>query len=215
MIMGMLHRDKLFSILLIVFFCISCSVKKDDETKSFKSLSENIIGGKVKYQAIFLSIVDTLNNWKTNSLFGTSISCDYSGFQVDSLLCFNKEKNKMVTCILENECNEDHGDGIHFLYGAKIKGNWYFFKGAYIFLPREMYVSKDKVHEPLSFTKLHEIAMKNIYNGYLKKDMNGQWVIDEGFFSDLTSKAWCFKCTQQAEWDSAYLSFVKRNWKKK
>lgn len=216
MIMVMLHRDKLFSIILILSFCISCSRKiKDNDNKYFKSFSENTIGSKVEYQRIYLSVVDTLNNWRTNGLFGTSVSCNYSEFQVDSLLCFNREKNKMVTCILESECKEDHGDGIHFLYGVKIIEKWYFFKGPYLFLPRGMYISKDKDNEPLSFTRLHEIAMKNIYNGYLKKDANGQWVIDDSFFLDLTSKAWCFKCTQQAEWDSAYLSFVKRNWKKK
>jgi hypothetical protein len=125
----------------------------------------------------------------------------------------------MVTCVLESECNEDQGDGIHFLYGAKIKEKWYFFKGAYIFLPRKMYASKNKEHEPLSFIKLHELAIKNIYNGYLKKDAKGQWIIDDDYFNGLATKnlttggyGSCFECKTEEEY---FLYLVHRNWKKK
>ena len=213
MTMDMLHRSRLLLGLVLLLFSVSCSEKKnDDKTVLFKTISKRISGHE-EYAKVYNNIVDTLNSWKLNNLFGgTSVACNYSSFQIDSLLCFNKENNKVIICILESECREDYGDGIHFLYGAKIKGLWYFFLGPYIFIPREMYVSKNKIHEPLSFAKLHEIAMKEVFNGYLKKGSKGQWEVDDSFFSDITSQAWCTTCHSQADWDSTYLSIVRKNW---
>lgn len=96
----------------------------------------------------------------------------------------------MITCILERECKEDYGDGIHLLYGVKIKELWFFFRGPYIFIPREMYVSKDKVNEPLPFAKLHEIAMKEVFGGYLVKNARGKWEINESFFHEFEASNW-------------------------
>ena len=209
----MLHRGRLFSSLVLLLFFVSCSEKKnDDKTMIFKTISKRSIGHK-EYTNIYGNIVDTLNCWKSNNLFSTSVACNYSSFRVDSLLCFNGSQNKMITCILERECKEDYGDGIHLLYGVKIKELWFFFRGPYIFIPREMYVSKDKINEPLSFAKLHEIAMKEVFGGYLRKNSKGDWEVDEGFFSDITSQAWCTTCHNQADWDSTYLSIVRKNWK--
>jgi len=43
-----------------------------------------------------------------------------------------------------------------------------------------MYVSKDKIYTPISFTKLHEIAMKEVFNGYVLKKKK-----DIGFWKNL------------------------------
>lgn len=228
MIMDMLHRDKLFSILLIMLLCISCSEKKRNvDTRDIKLFSQNIIGGKVEYQRIYTYVVDTLNNWKINNLFSTSIACKYSNFQVDSLMCFNKEKNRMITCVLESECKDDADDGIKILLGAKIQNKWYFFSGAFIVIPRDMYVSKNKLHEPLSFSKLHEIAMKEVFGGYLKKNDKGEWEINEEFFktefeglgwgdfknqeSDSSLKGKRFK-NEKDYYEFRYLEKARNNW---
>jgi hypothetical protein len=202
----MLRQDKRIIFILIAMFLFSCSKndKKNEYAIKCSQISIQNIGGDRDYRTVFLIINDTLTNWKIHGLIDfRSGSCDYSSNRVDSLLLFNKQKDKMVTAILEKGCNEDYGDGIHFFYGAKIKGQWYFFAGAYILLPREMYVSKDKVHEPISFAKLHEIAMKEVFNGYLiekktKRDL-GWWKntfspeykyeyeINEHFFDELNT----------------------------
>jgi hypothetical protein len=70
----------------------------------------------------------------------------------------------MCKCQKYKTCN---AEDLHFLYEAKISGKWYFFLGATLYLPRNMY-QKD-THTPLSFAKLHEIALKEIYEGYLNK----------------------------------------------
>jgi hypothetical protein len=67
----------------------------------------------------------------------------------------------------------------------------------------------------LSFEKLKQIATYNIYRGYLIKDEKGNWIINDKFFSDLTSVAWCTDCTTQEQWDSAYMYQVNLNWQKK
>jgi hypothetical protein len=190
MTMVMLHRGRLFIGLVAILLFVSCSEKKnDDKTVIFKAISKHSIG-RIEYAKIYNNIVDTLNFWKSNNLFGTSVTCNYSSFQVDSLLCFNKEKNRLITCILERECREDYADGIIFFYGAKIKGKWCFFAGGFICIPREYYVSKDKVNEPLSFTKLHEIAMKEVFGGYLKQSNKGKWEINDAFFHEFDASNW-------------------------
>ena len=70
-----------------------------------------------KYQITLQLISDTLANWEKNNIAGyRSGSCNYSSYTSDSLLCFNKEKNRLVNCILERGCKEDVSDGIHFFY---------------------------------------------------------------------------------------------------
>jgi hypothetical protein len=48
-------------------------------------------------------------------------------------------------------------------------------------IPREHYQSD--IHTPLSFKKLHELAMKEIFRGYLKKNSNDEWEINDAFFT--------------------------------
>lgn len=214
--MDMLHRDKLVLLLFLLLFFISCSDKKqENNTSKFQDTSSKTIGGESIYQSVFSNIMDTLNNWKANQLFGGSVSCNYSSFRVDSLICFNKGKNKLVTCILESGCNEDYGDGIHFLYGAKIKSEWFIYRGAYIFLPRENY--QDDIHTPLSFEKLHEIAMKEVFNGYLIKNKNGEWEVNEDFFIQMESRnpnGRFGSCGYCQTFDEYVLYLTQMNWKK-
>ena len=79
-------------------------------------------------------------------------------------------------------------------------------------LPRERY--QQDIHSPLSFDKLKQIATWHIYRHYLKKNQYGEWVINEQFFSDLTSVAWCSNCNAQEQWNEAYLRHVQANWQK-
>jgi hypothetical protein len=87
----------------------------------------------------------------------------------------------------------------------------YFFSGPTLVLPREYY-QKDT---PLSFEKLKQIATDHIYRRYLIKNKQGNWEINERFFSDLTSVAWCTDCVTQEQWDSAYIQQVHMNWNKR
>lgn len=104
-------------------------------------------------------------------------------------------------------------DDITYLNGVKIADKWYFFSGGTLFLPRKYY-QKD-IHTSLSFEKMKQLAIKEIYSTYLKKGANGEWEVNEKFFADLTSGAWCTDCKTQTQWDSAYLVQVRLNWQKR
>ena len=137
---------------------------------------------------------DTLSNWNKNNLFGGSVACK-SSFQLDSLLCFNKNRNRVVSTILYGGCRTDQSDLIQTCYGAKIKNKWYFFGGASYTLLRDYYGSD--INTPLSFEKMHEIALEEIYSGYLIKKDKGfwgnifgktEWEINEAFFEGMESR---------------------------
>ena len=48
-------------------------------------------------------------------------------------------------------------------------------------VPREHYQSD--IYTPVSFEKLHEIAIRNSFRGYLKKNEDGEWEINDAFFT--------------------------------
>lgn len=46
---------------------------------------------------------------------------------------------------------------------------------------REHYQSD--IHSPVSFEKLHELAIEEMLRGYIKKDKRGTWQINDAFFT--------------------------------
>ena len=137
-------------------------------------------------------------------------------------MCFNNKKNRVVSCILYGGCPKDQSDEIKTYYGAKFNNKWYFFGGASCTLLRKSYQSDES--KPLSFDKLHEIAMKEVYSGYLIKKGKGFWVnlfskpeyeINESFFKGMESRnsdgtyAPCFQTFKEA-----VLCEINHKWKK-
>ena len=129
---------------------------------------------------------------------------------------FQQTKNKLITSILF-KCDVPNcvQENIWYFYGVSIKGKWYFFSGPTMVLPRP----SNSLNVVPSFENLHEIAMKQIYRGYLKPKGFlglGDYEINEGFFQDLTSVAWYPGAApkNQPEWDAIYLKIVQDNWSK-
>lgn len=197
----MLNRDNFFKIIIIICFASCHNVKEkeiNETTKFFKKTSESIIT-KYEYKNVYYLMNDSIRIWAKNNLVPYRIATE--PFKIDSLLCFNKARNKVITALEYQYISEltDH-DGIIFFYGLKIKDKWYFFNGASIHLPREYY-QKD-IHTPLSFEKLHEIAMNEVFNGYLKKKDKGfwnnlfgktDWEINDDFFKEINHPRILFK----------------------
>ena len=80
------------------------------------------------------------------------------------------------------------------------------------------YYQKDN-YTPLSWEKLNEIAMQEIFSGYLKKDQNGEWQINDGFFDDIVHKNInttgydeCFECKTEEEY---VMYMVRKNWRQR
>lgn len=151
---------KLIAILIFSLFVNSCNYKNELNIELF---SIEIIGEN-KYKTIYSMANDSIKLWSSLNLESYD---EYKlGFKID-YLCFNEKKDKFVSCILDRCIDDCVQDYIQFFYGAKIEDTWYFFKGANIVLPREIY-QKD-ITKPLSFEKLHEIALKEVFRGYLKE----------------------------------------------
>jgi hypothetical protein len=205
---------------LIILF-VSCGRYKKYDAKEINEIRDRSIAnsqciiGQDEYWEIYNKVNDSIDNWRINNLGLYKYFSKEKGlnFKVDSILCYNKERNKFITSIFSQCLSDCVSDDIWYFYGVKIRGIWYFFGGATLVLPREYY--QEDIHTPLSFEKLKQIATWNIYRRYLKKNTQGEWVINERFFSDLTSGAWCSDCVTQEQWDSAYIRQVNRNWSKR
>jgi hypothetical protein len=176
-------------------------------------MSKSVIGNN-EYNNTYHNMKDSINNWIENKIDYIKYYNDEREWLLDSIMCIDSDANKLITAVLKRSMyNDSNADFIDYFYGVKVKGEWYFFRGAGMVLPREYY-QKD-IHTPLSFEKLKQIATDNIYRWYLKKNKQGNREINERFFSDLTSVAWCTYCATQEQWDSAYMQQIYRNWNKR
>jgi hypothetical protein len=229
--MGMLKRDsQLLLILIIALLFVACKYNKNNE-EMIKVL--NVLSNSKECCTIRAIAKDTLTLWIKEKLNNRSCEDTISygkSWIIDSTVAFNFKRDRVVMGVLYSSNNTPTTvmDEISFLYGAKIECKWYFFHGGTIHLPREIYVSMNKIHEPLSFTKLHEIAMKEVFGGYLVKNTKGKWVINEawfkqqfegtgwGDFNDQDSEDWFLKGkrfkTEKEYYEFAYLQKVRNNW---
>ena len=57
----------------------------------------------------------------------------------------------------------------------------FLFWGGHFVLPRDYYQSDTRI--PLNIERFNEIALDNIFSGYLKKNKSQQWEINDAFFS--------------------------------
>ena len=177
----MLNRDSKLLIILFLFLIQSCIEKSDQKTlhDAIQQASIKIIDNQETIK-IYKNACDSIDIWSLNKLGLYTFKKGEFEYELDSLLCFNTTGERFITCILEKEViRQSDNDGLIFFYGEKINSVWYFFRGAAIVLPREYY-QKD-IHTPLSFEKMHEIALKEIYGGYLKKNIEGMYEINDAW----------------------------------
>jgi hypothetical protein len=171
---------KITSVLIILLLLTNCSENLIERNRKFKNASINVIG-QSNYDSITKRCMDTIVMWKINSVYG-SIDTTYNTTFLDSLLCFNTKKNRVITCILIQHTGENRraiSDGMDYLFGEKINKQWYFFTGGSFVIPRTMAKEHKNLAQPLSYGELHEIALKEIYSGYL----NGNGEINESWFT--------------------------------
>jgi hypothetical protein len=206
---------KIIVFVLSIFIVFSCNTQSD--TKIAKTVSIDKIGYE-NYIKVYKSANDSIKSWVDNKLTSCLGERLFS-WRVDSLICFNNETNKCimalpVRCTFWKDCVQDE---LKYFYGIKMKNKWYFFKGPSVVLPREMY--QENTNTPLSFEKLHEIAMKQIYGGYLKPKGFlglGGYEINEDFFRDIEVRdAYNYPFTTQESWEESWLRLMRENWDKK
>lgn len=170
----MLKRDCKLCLMVFLFALFSCESRKNEESlilklDSISNSSECII---VRQMAL-----DTLFSWSRSHLKSApgNINSYGKSWKLDRTVAINDIKNKVVLAVLysNNDMHQATMDAISFFYGVKITNKWYYFFGPIIHLPRKYY-QKD-IHTPLSFEILHQIAMKEVFSGYLKKKNKGLW----------------------------------------
>ena len=216
----MSNRDRIKILLILVFVictCITCTNDKKyiKETRQINLFLEKNFG-RITIDSIYECATDSIKLWQANNLQGWENEGKNGEGKLDSLICLNKTADRMVSAVL-GRAFVGTMDGLSFFYGVKIKERWYFFSGATIFLPREMY--EKNISVPLSFEKLHEIAMKEVFSGYLIKDDKGNWIINNKFFDGMENKnqtgggyGSCFTCKTFEEY---VIYLVNLNWQKK
>lgn len=188
----MLHLDKLKIYFLILIFSIySCDYKRNEKAKKEKMIYNTSVRimTKKEYNNVLYKAEDSLSFWIKNKLHFFD---KYR--KIDRLICFNKNRNRCVMALLDSSPGGIY-DGINNFYGAKFNNKWYFFKGARYIIVRKTYQSNESI--PLSFEKLHEIAMDIVYSGYLIKKDQGFWnnilgeteyEINDAFFTGMESR---------------------------
>ncbi|MBA2610816.1 MAG: hypothetical protein H0U95_02515 [Bacteroidetes bacterium] len=205
--MDMLGRDKLF--LFFIFFIFA----KCGETTSNKNYGKDfyqksiLVSEKARYYDVYNKMRDSLDLWVLNKIRRYEAAYTYN-YDIDSLICFNTKVDRLISCIhiFGNQFNSTSDDLIWF-YGEKINSNWYFFKGADLVLPRSLYQENVKI--PLTYQQLHQIALKEVYGGYLKS--NGE--INEAWFTyHFENVGWCGTCKTTEDFQKSRLENVKTLW---
>jgi len=219
-------------LLSLLFFCFSCSKQKNEtleKTKLYKSFSNKLVRSSV-YSNVYIASNDSLKSWIENKLSShKQESCNT--WKIDSLLCFNQEGTKCVMSLLIQQKEGLVSNAIDFFYGVKIQDSWYFFNGA------TCYPTPYNDKGILSFAQLHEIAMKEVFNGYLikKKKDTGWWKnifdpeyeyeINERWFDYhfkgsgwgcgyMGEKGWIDTCSEE-EFEQLYYKKALSNWERK
>lgn len=219
----MLNLDKLkfYFLIIIISSIYSCDYKRNEiveKEKLYYNTSINIITKK-EYDDVFYKAKDSLKVWAKNDLPFYDNYC-----KIDSLICFNKSKDRCVTAFLHTSPGGISNE-IRSFYGAKFNHKWYFFDGASYMIMRKAYQSDESI--PLSFEKLHEIALDEVYSGYLIKKDKGFWnnifgkteyEINDAFFTGMESYNTTFKsygsCHGCKTFNEYVIYLINFQWKK-
>lgn len=130
--LDMLNQEIKCCIAALLFLIAACSQKENkhrERAAKALEIAQNLIGGQNAYDSLHKQCLDSLNTWCSAKLPAYESVCSDRTYRLD-MLCFNSEKNRMVAAILV-QCDEFicEADAVHYFYGAKIQGQWYFFRG--------------------------------------------------------------------------------------
>lgn len=198
---------------LIFFFCIiilySCSRETSFDSNSC-IFSDYQAKNFDKYIIYYKICNDTINRWKNDSV-ELITQCTLDPYKLDSIIVFNNDSTRLFTTVNISSALYKNSvmDYVKEFGGAKINGNWYFFFGASMPVPREMF--SDKIYEPLSFDQLSKIAHKHRFPK-MQLDSNGKYVIDEQFFIDnvMNPRVYgCYDCDTKEKIDSFIVAYCK------
>ncbi len=207
---------KVFSLIVLIFL-FKC-VNKKEEPK-FPSICSSNFNYNLRNH-----IIDSINLWKINSIEPYEYLEKKKWF-IDSILAFNNDTSRFICAYLydNNDNTTSLNDGMCFFYGEKISNKWFFFKGAGIIIPRSM-IKNQPTNIPLTYQQLHQIALKEIYGGYLnsKGEVNEDWFTSHfegpgwGDFNNQAASDFILKgkrfTNKKDFFEFGHLTVVKANW---
>lgn len=209
---GMLKKGiSLLAWFILLFGCREFS----NDKFNYQVISKKILGNN-QYNSVYKSAFDTIK--KRVLLTGSYYFLENGRWFIDSLLVCNKSGDRCVTNIM-SLCEKDSGcvsEDLHFLYAEKINNAWFFFHGPTLIVPRDMFKNHDST-KPLSYQQLHQIALKEIYSGYLLP--NGE--INEAWFTQHFEGPGWYKWDETPEqvkkltrkdFEQRHLDYVRRMW---
>jgi|GEM_PF-6439569 len=195
--------------LLLTLLIFICGCKPSLESITKEEVYKVAFNNPEEVEQIRTAIYDSIAVWKKEKVERYNMA-PYVKMKIDTLICFNKKRDKFITCKLNSIKSTHSLDDISYFYGVKINRQWYFFGGPTFSIAR-----KDK-RKPPSFELLSREAYREVFQYYLKRSETGEIEIDETFFEDLTSGAW-YRGNGKPEpynketWDKRYLEIVSEN----
>jgi hypothetical protein len=200
----LIKKNKFFLFGLFLFALYSCQnntknqISKPDLIKFL-----NNTYGEFELHRMYKLINDSINVWRQMKLEGYNYyPC--VNVKLDPLICFNKEKNKLLAIKLRQTNCENPYDGYTYFYGVKVKDMWLFFDDEY------QGIAKINNNTPATFEQLSKIAFDDVFQYYLKRNEKGELEIDESIFSSLTDNGWAegdegIMPKTKEEWDQRYI----------
>ncbi|MEO9218217.1 MAG: hypothetical protein ABI315_06525 [Bacteroidia bacterium] len=211
--LDLLKKEIKIALMFFLFFICSCN-------SSFKEGGEMnadtyVIKNYNSYADIHSTLNDSINIY-VDSLLKCFLGQYLWPWEVDSLVCINSNKTKLVTTINSSSgsCKECVSDEIIKLLGKKIDGVWYFFEsGESLIVPRDMY-GKDEMHT-LCFHELSQIARKEFLGSAIIKNAAGEYVVNDKWIDANFYKNLFGGYESKVEYDSVHWNLILEKWKVK
>ena len=176
---------KKFFIIFNLIIVISCSQKAIDKIEN----GDNYLRSNFnKYDKVYTAINDTISSWIEYSLANVIYNMSDKEYQIDSLLVFNSECNRLYSNFLIRIVGfkDSYTDAMYGLGGAKIKGKWYFFFGITTYIRRETY--QDSIYSPLSFDELSYLSRQELCSAYTI-NADGSITTNDSFFDFMYKRS--------------------------
>lgn len=207
--MDILNRGKLFLIATYITILLNSCINNDpiSISNNYKIKSEAIIGSN-NYIDLYKKINDTIETWVLNKFQIVEAESRYR-HKVDSLMCISSDSTRLITCMhIYVDLSDAVSDNLQFYYGEKINNNWFFFRGESVVILRSM-IKDHLVNQPLTYQELHEVALKEVYSGYLDRfgNINNAWF--ESYFENV---GWCIDCKTKEDYKKSRLESAIALW---
>jgi len=177
-----------FALVPILFLSISFGSCEDGI--NIKPYGTYVSDNFKNYKEIRETLIDTLSQWKEDSLVCTSQIFFDDAWQVDSILLFNKDSTRLFTTVNMRRIYSGTGtsDLIDGIVGVRKYKRWFFHYGAHRYISR--HGLKTDIYSALSFEELSYVSHTRAMARFFKIDKEDQYFIDYDEMDNYFFKAY-------------------------